>query len=646
MNDSRLLESLNFIDDKYIKEAEPKMKTSTFPLKKIIGCVACFAIVIALSLYMFLPFRTTPDVSDYKNSEYYPLIATIANYRYKPSRYKNNFELLLGSLSQMPVGGSLSKDSAMGGSNNLSAAPDMAPGNSEIANGGYVEVTDNQVDGVIEADIIKRTRTHVFRLGKGGSLRIYSIDKENTDEVAEFTISSFEDEKSSNFYNWELYLSNDGNTLTLIKQYNDTNYKSKVGIVSIDVTNPEDVKISNQVSIDGLYNSSRMVDGKLLLISEYAVSASNIDYTKPETYVPTVTKNGVKDCVKFQDIVYPEKLTNLRYSMVALMDEETLELLGASALLCFNGEIYVSNENVYITRGYTISENVAIDDTEYYNVQTTDIAVLRYAGDTLENKGIITVEGAVKDQYSMDEYDGHFRVVTSTSKVKVKESSNGNSNDSTSSIAMSDRKTNASLTVFNLESLTKVAEVRDFAPDGEEAASVRFDGNKAYVCTAVVVTFTDPVYYFDLSDYSNITYTDTGVIDGFSSSLIQLGDGYLLGIGEENRTYSKVEVYEEVNDQVVSIDKYLFDGTYSTNYKSYFIDRETDMFGFAVDHLLYPDENRWYDTYILLTFNGNEIIEVVKVKMDFANAGRVRAFIDDGYLYITDDTKIKVVSLD
>ena len=652
MKDKRLLESLNFIDEKYIKEAEPKMKTSKVPLRKIIGCVACFVIVIALSLYMFIPFKSGPDVSKYEDSEYYPLIATIADYRYKPSRYKNNFQLISGSLASIFTGGLMAKDTAEGGNNNA-AAPEMdgslilAPGDKGEVNGsGYVEVTDNQVEGVIESDIVKRTNTHVFRLGSGGALYVYTIDKENSKEIAKFTIPTFEDERSSRYYTFEMYLSGDGKDITLIKSYYDKNHSSKVGIISIDVSNPADVKLSNQVSIDGMYNSSRMVDGKLLLVSEYSVSASKIDYQKPETYVPSITKNGITECVKFKDIIYPEKLTNLRYSMVALMDEGTLDILGANALLCFNGQIYVSNENVYITRGYTTSQKIADKENSYFNIQTTDIAVLKYADGALEHRGILTVEGTVKDQYSMDEYEGHFRVVTSTSKVAVSESkASSNSNDSTSSMNISDRRRSASLTVFNLDSFSKIAEVCDFAPEGEEAASVRFDGDKAYVCTAVIITFTDPVFYFDLSDYSNITYTDTGEIDGFSSSLIQLGDGYLLGIGEEDRMYSKVEVYEEAGNQVVSVDKYLFEGIYSTDYKSYFIDRESDMFGFAAEYL-YTGSGNVGNYYILLLFNGYELVEVLKVDMGSnMDAQRVRAFVDDGYIYITDDTKIKVVSL-
>ena len=49
--------------------------------------------------------------------------------------------------------------------------------------------------------------------------------------------------------------------------------------------------------------------------------------------------------------------------------------------------------------------------------------------------------------------------------------------------------------------------------------------------------------------------------------------------------------------------------------------------------------------YVLLAFNGYELVEVVKVTIDFGDASRLRAILVEDYLYITDDTQIKVVSL-
>ena len=522
-------------------------------------------------------------------------------------------------------------------------APSDPGANLESSLNGYVETTDNQVAGVIEADILKRSETHAFRLiSRSGDntklLNVYTISGEDSTSVAEFQIPKFSGEINSS--NPEMYLSANGKTLTIIRSYSekfdDDNYATKrVGITSIDVSTPATPTVKKQVSVDGSYNTSRMVNGKLVMISEFTVRSNKIDYDKPETFVPTITDGETRKCIEFKDIIYPEKVTNLRYNVVSLIDESSLEILGASALLCYNSNVYVSNDHVYATLQY--QDAFSDEEGPIYRKTATDISILKYSDGTLENKGMLTVDGSIKDQYSMDEYEGHFRVVTSTDDYLYVEAGSDYA-------ALGDKRKSANLTVFNLETLTKVAEVIDFAPEGEEATSVRFDGNIAYVCTAEVITITDPVYFFDLTDYSNITSTDTGTIDGFSTSLIQLGDGYLLGIGEAGTSGNKVEVYEELDGKVVSVDKYMFDGSYSTEYKSYFIDRENNLFGFAIDRVLENGKYNYY--YVILVFDGYDLYEKVRVEIggsDYTYASRVRAFIEGGYLYITDDTGLTLV---
>ena len=630
MKNKRLLQSLSFIDDRYVKEAEPKMTNSTSALGKFLTSVACIALVVILSLYLFIPLKpNTVDLTLYANSEYAPLIASIDNYVYKPKQYKNNFLRIINSFS---FGFGLAKGDA---APPTSSAPESS--------NGYVETTDNQVQGVIEADIVKRTETHAFRLN-GQTLKVYSIAKESSTKIATVTLPQFSDEYSSNSQA-EMYLSMDGCTLTVISKYYDKDYASKVGITRVDVSNPSAPTVRNQVSVDGEYNTSRMVDGKLILISEYFLNQKSIDYANPETFVPSITEDGMTRCIEFSNIIYPEKLNNLRYSVVALIDEGTLDVLDANALLCYSSSVYVSNDNVYVTRGYSFAGSFDGSEYQHYSRNLTDVTVLGYSNGTLENKGTLTAEGNVKDQYSMDEYEGHFRLVTSTS-----DRSYVNKDDYREQISeiLGSKSRSATLTVFELESMTKVTEIRDFAPEGEEAMSVRFDGEAAYVCTAEVITMSDPVYFFDLSDYSNVTYTDTGVIAGFSTSLIQLGDGYLLGIGVDGKNNVKIEVYEERNGQVISVDSYVILGEYSTNYKSYFIDRENNLFGIPV--LIYEGTTGYYSprtAYLLFYFNGNELVLIEDVEMYNGRGidlGRVRAFMDEGYLYITDDFGIKVVN--
>jgi len=127
----------------------------------------------------------------------------------------------------------------------------------------------------------------------------------------------------------------------------------------------------------------------------------------------------------------------------------------------------------------------------------------------------------------------------------------------------------------------------------------------------------------------NITYTDTGTIDGFSTSLIQLGDGYLLGIGYGDDRQLKIEIYEETEKGVVSVCAYERDAFFSEEYKSYFIDRENDMIGLAV-----TDYGKYGKTeYILLHFDGYKLHERETVECG-GGLEAVRADVIDGFLYV------------
>lgn len=629
------------IDEKYVKESEGKMKRS--PIIKI---AVSLALVIALGLYLFIPFApVTSDLTAYEGSSYFPLIEGIEDYRlsFMQPKYKNNFQAFggfIGDLFEL-------KDAAPGGDMNNG---DMAPGgamNEATGNGSYVENTDNQVAGVIESDLMKMTDRYIFRLGfrsdvdyRTGILRVYSIEKEDSRLVAEYEIPKFENEYFKDYDDGEMFLSSDGNTVTIIKNYTDekTNL-GKVGIISLDVSDVNSITLKGRVSIDGSINTSRMVDGRLLLVSEFVFNRSKVDYNDPTTFVPTIDSGNGEEPIEFEDIIYPEEITTTRYSVVALLDAGNLELIGANALLNFTNEVYISENNVYITREYN-SNNEGGGRVNSANL--TDVAVLNYSGESLEKRGVITVRGWVEDQYSFDEHDGYLRVVTSTLENSYVPY------DQEGMLSEWVTRENVSLYIYDLTDNSLAYSLEDFAIEGEEATAVRFDGDMVYVCTAVVVTFTDPVYFIDLSDYENIDSADTGIIEGYSDHLINLGEGFLLGIGRENWSYSKVEIYEQQGDKVVSVDVLKFEGEYSTDYKSYLVNREENLFGFSSYFFYeiedYPSEKDYYkDCYVLTRFNGYELSYTV-IDIDGISQGpdTVRAAYVDGYLYITTPLGFKV----
>lgn len=642
-NRERLLTSLELIDEKYIEEAAPDMKKSKRTKRKAnpsLKAVVSLVLIVALGLFLFVPYqKPISNVSAYASSPYFPVISAIDRYEVSigQSKYESNFHFITDNFWELLALPFVFVGGLLGG------ATDMAPSAPEDemmggSNGQFVESTDNQVEGVLEADVVKMTDKYIFRLtDETGELmlHVYSIEGMESELVTSFEIAN----TGRNNYN-EMYLSEDGNTVTVA-----CDLSSRIGVFTLDVSDLQSISIVSTVYIDGSYNTSRFVDGRLLMISDYYYGAyEKVDYENPETFIPSVERNGESFTLPLEDIVIPEVMNSRRYSVVTLLSEKNLEILGTKALLNFTNSVYISENNIYLAHEYSAEE--ASDPVKNVTNIMTDIAILGYREGSLTEKGSITVRGSLKDQYSFDELDGHLRVVTSTTTTTVYGARLPSG--ALTSTTTPETYESASLYVFNLSDGSLVASVEDFAPEGEEAVSVRFEGDKLYVCTARIVTFTDPVFFFDLSDYGNITYTDTGIIDGFSSSLIDMGEGFLLGIGQEGWGAGKVEVYEERDGKVESVAIYRFEGEYADNYKSYYINREENLFGFAYEGYERDEHGRYMEIsrYVLLHFDGYNLTETAIVSCDYSYPlADMRGYVIDGHLYVLSYGRLTVRDL-
>ena len=223
----RLLHSLGNIDEKFIEEAEGKMKKSKknrfsqdLGIGKAIRMAASIVILVGLGLFLFWPtYNVRYDAADYADSQYQPLIEKIEPYRYSATKkpYANNFELG-GMFLKMIFRGFF-----LGGAD---MAPGDAPEYEGVMNDAYVESTDNQVTGIIEADIIKTTEKYLFRLANNTILRIYSLEGENSKLISEYYIPRIEGSYSI-YDGAEMYLTEDCKTVIVI-----TDYVSKIEGVS------------------------------------------------------------------------------------------------------------------------------------------------------------------------------------------------------------------------------------------------------------------------------------------------------------------------------------------------------------------------------------------------------------------------------
>ncbi len=521
----------------------------------------------------------------------------------------------------------------------------------------YEETTDNQVAGIIEGDIIKRSSKYVYYLS-GKTLKIYPLNGKETTVLTEFDLKDYikaiekslqipyerdENEKDDiymieDYYtsNSEMFLSTDCKTVTIIvnhyiNQYyypeNDEEIYDIVkdgeiingrsgtytSLISLNVEDPENVYLNEVTTLFGSYESARLVDGEFLVFTRFTPKVE-------ELIVPQYSDGEGFEYIELDKIYSPDKYTSYTYLLAFKIDGESYDVLDTGAYASFDGEIYVTGDNIYVTRQYEGEERVEESypifkediiegdplspekiigydtKTTVYRKTMTEILRIDYSSGIFIRKGSAEVEGYIKDRYSMGENREFLYVVTTvggqTETVEIYYDDGEQSEKdfiwNREFVAKS-----ASLFVIDLDTMEEIESVERFAPDGEFVRSVRFDGYYAYVCTAVQTI--DPVFFFDLTNPNDIKYSDTGTIPGFSVNLIELPNGELLGIGTDGNGNVKFETYRwGENNTIEIVDTYLVKATsYSGDYKAHFIDREKGLFGLGIKDWSHANPDRY-----------------------------------------------------
>lgn len=606
MNDpdkrNKMFQVVDLIDEKYIEEADPARARRKRIIKRTSGIAACVILLLtAVNLWLFLPYTIDPpDVSEYADSEYYAVIQKINEITCPKPEYKNNYDKYI-------INGLWAKPRAPLQDGGISDSESFTNGIQPT----YVETTDNQVSGVIESDIIKRSDKYIYYLDYG-ILKVYTVNQEESKEIGAYQIVD-KDTYELYYYHPEFYLSRDCKTITVImsKYYNDGSFE----VISLDVSDPTDIVEQKRISFHGYYMSSRLSGDEILLMSEFSVYEP--DFSDEKSYLPYIDTGYGTEFIEPENI-YP--ISNgdeyaAYFTNIYLLDQETLEVNDNISLLGQSNQIYVSNSRVYLS-GYYIDRQIKY--LSKVNTTITELNCVSYSGSALKYEGNVSFKGRINNQYSMDEYGNYLRVVTTTRESK-------------DSRGEYEENINASLYCINIDTWQIDASMEGFAPPNESVSSVRFDKEKVYVCTSIQLS--DPVFFFDLSDIHNISVKDTGTISGYSTSLVDFGNGYLLGIGFGGSFDSfKAEIYTETETDVEPVCTYYVPKSYFSDiYKSYLIDRENRFIGLGLENQQYAQGIQ--ERYVLLYFDGNELREVVNLRLPGNNDYKRAAYID-GYLYM------------
>lgn len=486
--------------------------------------------------------------------------------------------------------------------------------------------TNVRTEGVGEADIVKTDGNYLYTL-KANSKEISIVDIRSDQMKVVSSISLNENFQASEFYLSDQKLFVLGNMQnTQVDSDSKTLYRgSCTRIQTYDLTDINNPKSIGTVDQSGYYLTSRFKDGYLYVFSDYYIynAITKKDYP---SYVPLVGDNLLKQ----SDIYLPTNHAADQYLVVSSVSADDPEKAAdQKAIMSENGEVYVSENNIYIyeyTNSSILADNLAAKNQ-------TILRKLSYNKGKLSGSAQGKVKGYLNDSFSIDEYDNTLRLVTTVTH-------NAGSSSQSNAVYVLDAD------------LKTIGKIEDLAKD-EQVYSARFLGDTGYFVT---YEQTDPLFSVDFSDPENPKILGKLKIPGFSEYLHFYSDNLLLGIGmdtDENGITNGVKVSMfDISDpsDVKEVSKYTLDQYYYSDvfsdYRAALVDPEKNLIGFPLSGsadqyvILSYDKDQGFQVQMQEEVNGNSYLGTRGVyandKFYVINGNAIEAYRMGDYVKIDD----------
>ena len=476
-------------EEKAFREAPAKKRFSIRPENRKVLAIAASAMIAIFGIAALSPLADrVPDTSS-ADGELYEFRST--------SEIKN----IVKSLSESSSGGFFSRkyevaedieeystgmDSEVAMNSDAGAADSTASLSSSdqsAPKGSYSE-TYLQVEDIDEADIVKTDGRYIYYVNKAREVVILEAKDGETRKLSSIGSTGIEN------YVEDIFLKGD-RLVTVGRTYASDEDAGSTGIVVYDISDRSRPELLYNFRQSGDIVSSRMV-------GDYVYLVTNDYVRKGGRIVPLC--GPYDDCKELglSDIRCVPDPKSSSYIVLSAVDiasggqgkTATKAVFGASS------DIYCNDHALYSAS----SEWDGDTGTGY-----TRIARARLDGLDIYFDCTARVRGYIVNQFAMDEKDGYFRIATTSDR-------NG-------------------MDVNNLyvldEKLKEAGKLTGFARN-ESIKAVRFMGSKAYVITYEAI---DPLFVIDLADPEDPRIEGEVKIDGFSTLLIPIGEGRLLGIG-------------------------------------------------------------------------------------------------------------------
>lgn len=450
-----------------------------------VAAVLCGAILFSASI---VTGRRTVKVNTGENTVAMKTVATYDDIYDSIKKFKTSLwdKIRYGMSSDaMYAIEEFADDGVNAGSGGATSAKGNTSASSEEHSGTTV-----QVEGVDEADIVKTDGKYIYILSLyEGTVKIVDATGEKPKQLASI--------ENIGIYASDMYLSGDRLIIIGDDNYGDTYNtgdsvsSSECFAVIYDVSYPNNPKELIRLKQSGYYNESRLIGGRLYIISDFTVNTEGIEKNRAESYVPSVSCKDYNGAVAAESVHFYNNCNYPRYTVICGYDIKDGALSGTQSVLGGSYTVYANTENI-ITCGYPDSDGF------------TQVARFSIGGGEITLRATGSLKGSLLNQFSIDEYKGYFRFVL-TDYYKTE----------TNSLVILDGD------------LKETGKITDLAP-GERVYSVRFMGDTAYFVTFRQV---DPLFSADVSDPHNPKIIGSLKIPGFSSYLFPYGDK-LLGIGQ------------------------------------------------------------------------------------------------------------------
>ena len=460
--------------------------------------------------------------------------------------------------------------------------------------------TNVQVEGVDEADTVKTDGKFIYIIKsnydeseKMLKTEIKTVDIRNGEPARLKSISI------DGFKTYEMYLS-EGRIIVIGTENTE---KDSVKAVIYDISNPDSPKKIQECTQSGVYSESRLIGGKLYIISNYYIETDNIKKYSPKTYVPALECKNYNGTVKPDSICFYNECSSPEYTVLSAYDIKDGSLVSTQSVLGGSYTVYASTENI-ITSSYPTNGKIQIT---------------RFSanGGNIELAASGELNGELLNQFSIDEYKEHFRFVLTSQSSKY----SGNS-----------------LVILDKD-LKETGAIKNIA-EGERVYSVRFMGDTAYFVTFRQV---DPLFSADVSDPTEPKIIGSLKIPGFSNYLFPFGDGKLFGIGQNadektgRTTGMKISMFD-ISDpaNVTECAKTDLNAPYSealSNHKATLTDSNKNLIGFPA----YGGANN--TVYYIFSFEAGKFVKKAEVDLPYINSG-CRGLYANGNFYIAAPDKI------